>query len=118
MDLKNLCVNENDTVLSSISVIEKNHLRNVFVINNLNKIIGILSQGDIIRSIIQGVELHSRVGKIANESFIYLNNKDMDKAYKVFKSKNLAIIPVINKNFELVDVITIQDIYHYLENKA
>lgn len=117
MDIKKFCIEENNTIISAITQIDDNHQRSIFVVNNKDKIIGVLSQGDIIRSIIEGVEIYSHVSNICNKSFIYLNNKDMEKAYKIFKSKNLSIIPVIDDDFCLTDIITINDIYNYLDNK-
>ncbi len=118
MDIKKFCINENDTIVSAISAIEGNHQRSIFVVNAMDKVIGVLSQGDIIRSIIEGVEIYSLVSKIINSSFIYLNNKDMEKAYHIFKTKNLSIIPILDKDFCLKDIITIFDIYTFLETKS
>lgn len=117
MRLSDFSVNEKETILAAIEAIENNHQRNILVENDEKKIVGILSQGDIIRSIISGVSVYSQCGKIANSSFIFFNEKNMSKAYELFKSKNVTFIPVINEQFFLTDIITLHSIYEYIETR-
>ena len=52
-----------------------------------------------------------------NINFLYVKDHNLDNAYIIFKSKNITILPVVNDNFEIVDVITINEIYNYLEDR-
>lgn len=115
MELSKYYINENDTIISAITAIDENHERSVFVVNGKKKLIGVISQGDILKNIINGINLYTKVGKIANKGFIYMNNKNMTKAYEIFKNKNLSIIPIIDSDFCLIDIVTTRDIYNYLE---
>ncbi len=45
-----------------------------------------------------------------------MSEKNIEKAYKIFK-KRITLVPIINKEFKLTDVITIDDIFSYLESK-
>ena len=118
MDLKDFYIYENETIISAIEAIEKNHQRSIFLANDDDKITAVLSQGDIIRAIISGTSMYSHCGNIGNAGFIFLKERNMDKAYKIFKSINLSVIPVIDDDFHLVDVISLSDIYKYLDSKA
>lgn len=118
MKLRNFCINEKETIIAAVEAIENNHQRNVFIVNGDDKVIGILSQGDIIRSIITGTSLYTQSGKICNTSFIYLNEKDMERAYEIFKSINISILPVLDEHFHLIDIIDMKSMYDFLESKA
>ena len=118
MDIKDFYIYENETIISAVEAIEKNHQRSIFLANEDDKITGVLSQGDIIREMISGTSMYSHCSNIANTGFKYLKSRDMEKAYKIFKSINLSAIPVIDDAFHLVDVITLHDIFDYLESKA
>ena len=118
MDIKDFYINENETIISAFEAISKNHQRIIFLANDENKITAALSQGDIIREMISGTSMYSHCINIANTGYKYLRERDMEKAYKMFKTINLSVIPVIDDSFHLVDVITTHDIFDYLESKA
>lgn len=118
MNLKDFYIDENETIIAAVEAIEKNHQRNIFIVNSDKKVIGVLSQGDIIRSIISGTSMYTHCYKICNTSFKFLKERDMEKAYLVFKTLNLSIMPIIDEFFHLVDVIQLKDIYEYLESKV
>ena len=42
----------------------------------------------------------------------------MEKAYEIFRKRKITLLPIITENFELKSVITLTDIYDYLEGKA
>jgi CBS domain-containing protein len=47
-----------------------------------------------------------------NKSFKYLLlKKDLNQARRFFIKYNVNILPVLNKEFKLIDVITLQDIF-------
>ena len=48
---------------------------------------------------------------------MHLYEKNMEKAYPIFKKKRISLLPVIDHNNELIDFITIDDIYEYLETR-
>ena len=52
MDIKDFYIYENETIISAVEAIEKNHQRSIFLANDEDKITGVLSQGDIIREMI------------------------------------------------------------------
>ena len=69
--------------------------------------IGVISEGDIIHSFLKGYDLHSRVSDIHNTNFIYLDESDKDNKEKIISilKKGILIIPVLDFNLNVVDVI-------------
>ena len=116
MDLH--CVYEDYTIKETIENFEKNHERVAIVLSGSDKVIGVVSQGDIIRALSAGTSLFTKVSGIINPSFMYMTDKDLGKAYDKFKAKQITMMPVVDKDFALVDVITMKDIYEYMEQKA
>ena len=70
------------------------------------KIEGILTDGDVRRALLQGVELQSPISKVYNKSFIYLERKDAtDLSIKnLFKTTPARQLPICVDGF-LVDII-------------
>lgn len=117
MDLERYCVSERYTIKEVLEQFESYKNRVAIVTNNSNKVIGVVSQGDILRALSAGQNLYTPVNQIIKNSFLHLYEKDMEKAYPIFKKKQISLLPVINHSNELIDFITIDDIYKYLESK-
>lgn len=112
MNFKKYISRENDTLDLVIQKILSNSKRTVLIESCNKKIIGIISEGDILRSLLQKKNLNSPAIKIMNKSFKYLLlKKDLNQARNFFIKYNVNILPVLNKEFKLIDVITLQDIF-------
>ena len=110
---KNYIISQNSTLIIACDAISKNKSRCV-LIENKKKIIGIVSEGDIIRAFLMGADINSRVKDYINLSFIFFNKKDLNKAKLIFKKKQITLIPILKDNMKLADLITLNDI---LESK-
>jgi CBS domain-containing protein len=111
------CISEAYTIKEAMSLFEKENERSAIVVNNMNKVIGVLSEGDIIRALHENMDIYSPIRAILKPSFIYLKEKIMSKAYTIFKSRSILLLPIVNENFELIDIITLKDIFQYLEDE-
>ena len=112
------CILENYTIKEALDGFETNGERVMIVRDEDSKVIGVVSEGDIIRALAADIDIHTQIRNIIQNSFLYLKEKDMDKAYRMFKNKRITLLPVIDDDFMLVDVITMRDIYYYLENRG
>ena len=110
---KNYIISQNSTLIMACDAISKNKSRCV-LIENKKKIIGIVSEGDIIRAFLMGADINSRVKDYINLSFIFFYKKDLNKAKLIFKKKQITLIPILKNNMKLADLITLNDI---LESK-
>ena len=82
---------ENSNIRQAMKILNKFGSKTIIVINNKNKLIGTLSDGDIRRSVIRGFDLESSIKNIYNKKpiFIYENEIDKKKLRKIFlKKKN------------------------------
>jgi predicted transcriptional regulator len=111
------CINDTYTIKEAMDDFEKNHDRAAIVVNKSGKVIGVLSQGDIIRALANNTDMYTHVKTILLPSFLYLEEKNMEMAYKIFKEKKISLLPVVNSKFEMRDVITINDIFAFLESR-
>ena len=105
------CINESETIYSAIEHIEQNNMRTVLILDNSDKVVGLVSQGDILSAIIEGTNLYAQVKKIMTTSFSYMKSMDLQEAVQLFVNKYYSLIPVISDDFELIDVILFQISY-------
>ena len=117
MNINDFCVTREYTIMEVMQVIERNKERGVVIVGEGNKVCGFLSMGDIIYALVNGKNMYSHVGQICNPAVIYLKERDLKKALEIFKKKNLSLIPVVNDDMELTDIITPRELLGMLEWK-
>lgn len=117
METDRYCVSERYTIKEVLEQFESNNDRVAIVKNESNKVIGVVSQGDILRALSAGRNLYTPVNQIIQNAFLHLYVKDMKKAYPIFRKTKISLLPIINQSNELIDFITIDDIYGYLEKE-
>jgi len=108
-DINKFIVKQDSLIIDVIKSIQLTGLRSVVVVDNNDKVIGIISEGDILRSIIDGINQHAPVQSIVNVSFKYLQVSDINKSYTYFR-QGIDIVPIISSDFHLIDIITIFDL--------
>lgn len=115
MKKEDFCVTQNYTIREVMQVFERNKERGVIVVGEAGKVCGFLSMGDIIYALVSGKTMYSHIGQICNPSFVYLKEKDYARALKLFRERNISLIPVINEGMQLVDVITAKEMFEMVE---
>ena len=105
---KNFIVKKTDSIISAIEKIELNFHRTVFVVEN-KKLIGCVSEGDIMRALINKKKIESSLESIMNKSFLFLEKEKIKKSKKIFLSTLSAVIPIVNKNMEIQSVLTLEN---------
>jgi CBS domain-containing protein len=109
-ELDKYCVRDSATMLDAIASIQSNNSRCVVVLNDHSTVIGMFSEGDVLRAVLAGVDVHTPVRSLVKPSFRHLRSRDLDAARK-FIVGGLTLIPVITDDHHLQSVITIKDIF-------
>ncbi|MFH1983044.1 MAG: CBS domain-containing protein [Pseudomonadota bacterium] len=102
-------VSESATLLQAVEKIEKNRSR-AAIVESDGKVIGVISEGDIMRALLQGANIHSPIESFIIYSFKYLTDRDLPQARKLFAKHLITLLPVLDDDFRLVGVITLRDI--------
>lgn len=87
----------------------------VFVVDEADHLIGSLTDGDVRRGLLRGLPLESRVEEFVqrNPKFIYKESYSLGQIID-FRSKNFKIIPVVDKDRKVVNVINFRHVRSYL----
>lgn len=108
--IEDFCITPNYTLKEVMEVMERNQERGLIVLNEERKVCGFVSQGDIIKALVDGKSLYTYVSNIMSHSIIQLTCRDMKKASEIFIRRNLSLIPVVNEEGFVSDVITPRDV--------
>lgn len=103
------------SVISALKKMDAEHVKMLFVYEG-DKFVGILTIGNIQRSIIKGINMNAPVSEIIERDKVYANVADtIDSIKNMMKQFRAECMPVLNNDNELVDVIFWDEI---LENMA
>jgi len=79
------------------------------IVDEHKKCIGVVTDGDIRRQLLLGVTLDMPVEKVTNTNFIYSHPNDSNHQILRLFDKRVRVIPVIDDNGNLVDLLNFSD---------
>lgn len=103
-------INSSLKLIDAIYKIQQNKSREVIVLTN-KKVIGILSEGDILRCILKKISLYSTIEKHYNKNFKYLKKYDRNKVNLYFLKYHINLIPIVDDNFKLKKLVTLSEYF-------
>lgn len=100
-------INNTATIREALVALDGNthDWQTLFVIDDEERMVGTLTDGDIRRALIAGVELTDKVAKAMHTSFKYVREGHYDaKQLKEFRSRQIYFIPVLDEQGHIVKV--------------
>lgn len=101
-------INHTASVLTALERLEKHSpVSTLIVIEEDRKLVGTLTDGDIRRYLIGGGQLTDEVNRVVNKecSFVSISDDDMLAKLKDFKAKGIRIIPFVDENHRINEVL-------------
>jgi predicted transcriptional regulator len=105
-NLKKYIIQSDSTILDAAMAIKNNKSRCILV-NDKHKVLGVLSEGDILSALIDGNNSFTKVSDVYNKNVKYLLKDDIHKAFNVLKKFGISLLPVLSKNFRVKGIYTI-----------
>ncbi|WP_222535550.1 nucleotidyltransferase family protein [Pedobacter polysacchareus] len=92
--------------LRALDVLKDFVSRTLFVVNDDNKLVGSLTDGDIRRGLLNGLEISHSIADFMNNNFKYLkSSEDNITLIKEYKNNGISLIPLIDDNFQLLEIL-------------
>lgn len=110
MEIINLCISKEDSIRKCIKRLDET-AKKVLLVTEYERLIGVVTDGDIRRWILKNGDLNEAVSAIMNTHFIALSYKNINKAKKIFSEKKLVAIPIIDEAGIPVEMIFWNDLF-------
>lgn len=94
-----------DLLLEEAMRILDNCAKGTLVVANGNKLVAVISDGDIRRSLLRGETLKSPVSKAANYQPLYLLSSERRRAERYMKEKEIKVLPIVNDDLEITEIV-------------
>jgi NDP-sugar pyrophosphorylase family protein len=104
------------TIRESIKKLDYTGIGFITIVNENNKIMGIVTDGDFRRAVLTGISLDDPIISIANKNFTYLTEGyTREELENIFFNNDIEQVPVL-KNNELQEIILRKDIPYIRKN--
>ena len=107
--MKSFLVKKKNTLKEALKSINNNGNKCVVVVDERNKLLGTLSDGDIRKAIIKKVNINSSIEKYFNRKSYFVNkknNKNRNYIENLFLKKHIDLIPEIDDQRIVKRIIT------------
>jgi len=117
--MKDILVSKSISIRQAMKILDKTAEKCLLVIDENNRLLGTLTDGDIRRSILDGLKVSRDIASSynSNPKVVYKNNNTLKEAENLMLNNNLVLIPVIDDNNIVIDYLTLSDIGSEPENK-
>ena len=101
-------INENDNLKIALDYLNKNPDKCLVVQDNKGRLLGTITDGDIRRSILKGLDFQSKIGKIYNKKPFFIKYKGKIDNINISKKilNNYSVIPLIDSNKKIINLLS------------
>lgn len=110
--MKKHIINQNNTLLDALTRINTLYPDPLvlFVVDSENRMVGTLTDGDSRRALIAGASVQDKAEKIMHRNFNYMRVEDINDVLEIRRQKemNMKLVPILDKDQHIVDIINLQ----------
>lgn len=103
MELEKLVCSHKATVKDVLMCIDKNSKGTAFIVNDSDRLVGIVTDGDIRRLLIDGYGLNDGIEQHMVKNFVYATIHDVPSEIAAKFSYSIRIIPIVDEDMRLID---------------
>lgn len=108
-EIEKFTILELDTTKNALVKLDETAKKILFVVNEANKFVGTITDGDIRRWILKNGDLNSEIKNIMNKNPYYLKEINLDLANEIFKNKKINALPVVDENNNITNIIWLDE---------
>lgn len=110
-NIENIKLKQNATIKEALSIIDSGAMQIALVVDDNDKLLGTLTDGDIRRGILKGLDLDSSIETIVfKEPAIAKISSTKEEILKIALSKKLHQIPIVDDNGIVLDLKEIEEL--------
>ncbi|MFZ5633349.1 MAG: nucleotidyltransferase family protein [Bacillota bacterium] len=109
-NLNEILISPSTSIMSAIKIIDAGSMQIALVVDDKNRLLGTVTDGDIRRGILKGISLDKPVREIMNIRPIFAKRSDnRENILRVMNQKQLKHIPVLDENGTVIELKILED---------
>lgn len=108
MDIKDILINENCSMIEAMQVLDKTS-RKVLFVEHEDKLMAAITDGDIRRWILAKGNLDAKVKDIANYNPKFLYEKNRYKAREYMQQNLIEALPLVDENEKIISIVFLNE---------
>lgn len=114
--MRRFCIKQSARIIDALWQLNNIHspVMTLFVIDDDRCMVGTLTDGDIRRALISGSNLESPVEGAMHRSFSFISDRKDIRKLKELRKQNISLIPLLDDNKRLLDIIDLAKFKTYL----
>lgn len=113
---KKICVKLNISIKDTIKAIDIGGQKIVLVIDDNEKLLGVVTDSDIRRYILKNGDLDSNIEEVMQKKPKYVYEKEKEKARSIIIKYGVDALPIINEQHQVIDIIFLKEILQEEDN--
>lgn len=96
------------TIKQALKVIDEHAYRAVFVVDDSDKFVGIVTDGDVRRGLLMDIDLNQSIVYVTNTDPVVCKEEDVspERIKQILNNNRFLHVPIVNNKNQLVDVVT------------
>ncbi|WP_367606887.1 nucleotidyltransferase family protein [Legionella sp. W05-934-2] len=117
-DWKKTIISADKSIREAISVLDSSIYQIILVVDEQNHLLGTITDGDIRRAILKGLDLEMPLSLVMNKNPIVVSpNEEREKVLHLMRQHHLRQIPVVDENGIVVDLDYVYDMWSDAEDE-
>lgn len=106
--INDFLISRTKTIKDAMEQLNSINGKGIYVIDEKGSVCGSITDGDIRRALLRGVNINDNVGKAMQENFIFVS-PDLSESQKkeTLVSHGIQSVPILNSNKQLIDIYTV-----------
>ena len=117
-NIQKLKITKNSSLRNALKIISEGAIKIALIVDKSNKLLGTLTDGDIRRAILKGLDIDSSVKNVMSTNPITVTkNNTNEEILKIALEKGLYQLPVVDKNMKILGIRLIDELIKPKEKK-
>jgi len=109
-ELNKILVNKSATIKEAMRVIDRGSIKTAIVVDKSNKLCGMVTDGDIRRGILRGIDINEKISEVMNKNPVYAyTNTPKEEILNILKNKKIPNLPLLDKNKVVKDFVLLSE---------
>ena len=106
-----ILVNKDDTIISALEVLNNSGTQFVAVVDEELRLLGAVTDGDIRRGLLRGIQIQDKVEKVMNKAPKTLaSDTPRAKILKIMKEKDIHHLPLVNNKNIITEIVSVSEL--------